>query len=382
MNFDKLTEFLDYYMPMIGIIGSDTVIYKDHEPIYRHSAGYDNFILKTPFKEDAMFNIYSCTKVLAGVAAAQLVERGEILVTDPVYAYFPEYADLKVKVKDENGNVIGEKPCEKTMLIKHLLSMTSGLNYNLDKPGVKRVVEATDGRAPTLDVCRAFASEPLEFEPGERYMYGLSLDLIGGIVELVSGMPLRDYIKENILDPLGMNETTFHPDLTKRYRFATQYAKNTETGKPEIVPFEFNRFRFGTEYDSLGAGVVSTVNDYILLMDALANDGVGRTGEKILSKSAIDLMRLNILDENIRKAAFANTQCVGYGYNFGVRTCIEKAEAGNLATIGSFGWDGWKGCLAIADPEKRIAVFHAEHLDGNHPLTLPRLRNAIYSCFD
>ena len=382
MNCDKLNDFLDYYLPMTGTPGSDTIIYKDHEQIYRHTSGYDNKILKTPVKENAMYNIYSCTKILAGVAAAQLVERGEILTNDPVYAYLPEFSSLMIKVKDENGAVIGERPATKPLLIKHLLTMTSGLDYNLDRPAVKKVVENTDGKAPTLDICRAFALDPFDFEPGERYQYSLSLDLMGGIVEVVSGMPLCEYVKENILDPLGMNETAFRPDYTKRDRFATQYAKNAQTGSIEIVPFDFNRFRFGTEYDSLGAGVVSTVNDYILLMDALANDGVGKTKERILSRAAIDLIRTNLLDEKIRKEAFANTQCVGYGYNFGMRTCMNRSESGNLASVGSFGWDGWKGCFAIADPEKRIAVFHAEHLECNHPFILPRLRNAIYSCLD
>ncbi len=382
MNFDKLTEFLDYSLPMLGVIGSDTVIYRDHEPIYRHLSGYDNFLFRTPMRDNSFYNIYSCTKLLAGVAAAQLVERGEILITDPVYAYFPEFRDIKVKIKDENGNVIGEKPAEGPILIKHLLSMTSGLNYDLQRPAIKRVIEETGGRAPTLDICRALAEEPLEFEPGTKYQYGLSLDLIGGIVELVSAMPLRDYIKEYIFDPLGMTETSFHVDQTKRDRFATQYTLNAETGKPEIVPFEQNQFRFGSEYDSLGAGIVTTVNDYILLLDALANGGVGKTGERILSRGAVDLMRTNQLSEKIRREAFANTQCIGYGYGFGVRCCMDKAEAGNLATIGSFGWDGWKSCFAIADPEKHIAIFHAEHLEGNHIIKLPRLRNAIYSCLD
>lgn len=380
MNFDRLTEFLDYSMPMFGVIGSDTVIYRDHEPIYRHLCGYDNFLFRTPMRDNAMYNIYSCTKLLAGVAAAQLVERGEMLITDPVYAYFPEFRDMKVKVKDENGNVIGVRPAEKPMLIKHLLSMTSGLDYTLQRPAIDRVIEETDGRAPTLDVCRALAEEPLDFEPGTDYQYSLSLDLLGGIIELISATPLCEYVKENIFDPLGMNETSFRPDPTKSDRFATQYTKNNKTGKPEIIPFEKNHFRFGTEYDSLGAGIVTTVDDYILLVDALANGGVGKTGERILSRAAVDLMRTNQLSEKIRLETFSHSQCTGYGYGFGVRCCMDKAVSGNLATVGSFGWDGWKSCLAIADPEKHIAIFHAEHLEGNHAIKLPRLRNAIYAC--
>ena len=382
MNFEKLNDFLDYYLPMVGVIGSDTVIYKNHEPIYRYSSGYDNYLLKTPVKRDAFYNIYSCSKVLAGVLTMQLIERGEILANDPVYAYFPEYKDLKVKVKDENGNVIGYKKAENTMLIRHLLTMTSGLNYDLRRPAVQRVIAETDGRAPTLDVCRAIAEDGLEFNPGERYQYGLSLDVIGGIVELVSGMPLGEYVRENVFEPLGMYETAFHPDFSKRDRFATQYTLNSETGGPEIVPFELNQFRFGPEYDSLGAGIFTTVDDYILLLDALANRGVGKTGARIISSRSIDVIRTNLLTEKQRHDAFDGNQCEGFGYGYGVRCVMEKATVGNLATVGSFGWDGWKTCFAHMDVENNIAVFHAEHMENSHSVILPRLRNVIFSCLD
>ncbi|MBR5818069.1 MAG: beta-lactamase family protein, partial [Clostridia bacterium] len=130
MNFQPLKDFLDGYLSMLGIPGSDTSIYLDHKEIFRYSAGYDNILLKTPMRQDLIYNIYSCTKIATMVATAQLIERGEISLLDPVYAYIPEFRDVKVKVTDERGNVVGSRPATRPMLIKHLVSMTSGLNYN------------------------------------------------------------------------------------------------------------------------------------------------------------------------------------------------------------------------------------------------------------
>ena len=109
MNFQPLRDFLDQYLPMLGVPGSDTVIYKDHKEIFRHTSGYDDIVNKTPLRKDAIYNIYSCTKVATGVAALQLIEKGEILLSDPVYAYIPEFRELTVEIKDESGNVTETK---------------------------------------------------------------------------------------------------------------------------------------------------------------------------------------------------------------------------------------------------------------------------------
>ena len=187
MNFQPLRDFLDYYLTSLGVPGSDTVIYKDHKEIFRHASGYDDVLNKAPIKQDAIYNIYSCTKVATGVAALQLIERGELLLSDPVYAYIPEFRDPVVEVKDECGNVVDVRPAKKTMLIGHLLSMTSGMKYDLKNAVIREVKDATGGRAPTVKTCAAMAKIPLIAEPGDVYNYGLSLDVMGAIVEIVSG---------------------------------------------------------------------------------------------------------------------------------------------------------------------------------------------------
>lgn len=368
---------------MLEIPGTDTVIYQNHREIFRHTTGFDSIEKQTMLTPDRLYNIYSCSKIATAVAALQLIERGEILATDPVYAYFPEYKNLTVKVYGENGNVTGIRPAEKQMLIQHLLTMTSGLNYDLDSPSIKAVVASTGGKAPTLDVCRAIANEPLEFDPGEKYNYSLSLDVMAGIVELVSGEKFSDYMQNNVFAPLGMKETAYHVDESKRDRFAAHYEYIAGKGRGAEIPFESNRYRLGTEFDSGGAGVVSSVDDYILLIDALANGGVGKTGERILSSRSIDVMRTNALTPEQIKNQFAiHPYTHGYGYGYGVRMKLADTPSGILASTGEFGWDGAKLCLAMADPSINLAVFHAEHMGGLHSIVVPRLRNVIYACLD
>ena len=381
MNFQPLKDFLDYYLPSIGVPGSDTVIYMDHEEIFRHTTGYDSLALRTPLQNDRIYNLYSCSKPATAVAALQLIERGELVVTDPVYAYLPEYKNLTVKVKDRDGRVIGTSPAEKTMLIRHLLTMTSGMSYNLQSDAIKQSVSATAGRAPTVKVCRAMAGEPLEYEPGEQYNYGLSLDVLAAVVEVISGKRFADYMADNVFLPLGMKDTSYHLDESKRDRFAVQYCRDEVTYAAREVPFEQNQFRFGPDYDSGGAGVISTVDDYILLFDALANGGVGKNGNRILSDRSIELMRANALTP-AQMEKFSVLWNSGYGYGYGVRTNVDPYPAGNLAPKGVFGWDGWKLSIGHADPDNRLAVFHAEHMGDMHSIVIPRLRNVIYSCLD
>ena len=379
MNFQPLRDFMDNYLPTLGVPGTDIVIYKNHEEIFRYQSGFDSLKSGTPVNPNALYHMYSCTKVATCVAATQLIERGEILTTDPVFAYLPEYADIKVKHTLPDGTV-QVRPAEKVLTIEHLLTMTGGLDYDIDRPAIKRVIQQTNGRAPTLDIVRAIPEDPFIFEPGSRYQYSLCLDVIGGLVELVSGMSLGEYFKKNIFEPLGMTETSFGVTEDKLARMATQYQYNAETGEVTEIPKAENRFNFGTEYHSGGAGLISSVKDQILFADALVNYGVGKNGNRILSKVGVELMSANHLDP-ISLADFTKIgQVKGYGYGYGVRTNINPIINGNLSPVGEFGWDGARGSYLSADPKNRVAFFYAEHMGGLHPVILPRLRNVVYSC--
>ncbi len=381
MDFSRLKDFLDYYLPMLGVPGSDTVIFKDHEQIFRHQSGYDNLKYRTPMRADAIHHVYSCTKILTAVAVLQLIERGEILINDPIHVYFPEYKNIQVAKRTSDGKVRHEK-AKNPILIRHLLSMTSGLDYNINRSSINRVKKETNGRCPTLDIVRALPEDPLIFEPGEKYCYGLSYDVLGGLIELISGMKLGDYMKKNIFEPLGMKDSTFEIGMHNYERVANQYEYDS-VGRCAIeVLKDSNVMRFGSEYQSGGAGLISTVEDFILLTDALANGGVGKNGARILSSASVKLLSSSALTPEQQKYFEVGAQNLGYDYGLGVRVMRDSVTGGSLVSKGAFGWDGMKMCFSVSDPEKRIAIFHAEEISCMNPILLPRLLNVIYSCFD
>ena len=177
-----------------------------------------------------------------------------------------------------------------------------------------------------------------------------------------------------------MTETTFgipaRADFKERLATPYIYDEANDSHDLDGIPRHF----LTPEYDSGGAGLVSTLNDYILFVDALANGGVGANGARILSPSTIDLMRTNFLDEHQRRT-MTWTQLSGYGYGLGVRTHIDHTKSGSLGPDGEFGWQGAAGTMVIADPSNRLAVFYAQHMrNSQEPYILPRLRNVVYAC--
>lgn len=380
MNFQKLKDFLDFYVPMLGVPGSDTVVYKDHEEIFRYQSGVEDLRFRTPVRDNATYNLYSCTKVATCTAAMQLIERGEILAYDPLYAYIPEFKNVKVRTVPEDGKVELREP-ESPILIKHLFAMMSGFDYNLSRSAISRVKEESEGKCPTLDIIRALPEDPLIFDPGERYQYSLSHDILGGLIEVVSGQKLGDYMRENIFEPLGMNNTGF--DLTEKRLelMAPQYNYDAKEKHAIEIPKSMNIYRFGSEYQSGGAGLISTADDYILLADALAHHGMGRSGNRILASRTVDLMRSTLLTPEQNKA-YATDYHLGYNYCYGVRAMTNPAEAGSLVPKGTFGWDGAKMSFIFSDPTNRVAIFHATHVGGCHSILIPRIMNLIYSGLD
>ena len=376
MDFRPLTHFLDTYLPMLGIPGSETSIWVDREEVYRYCSGFDHPATFAPTKRNAIYNLYSCTKISTMCALLTLLERGEVTLGDPVYAYLPAFRDLTYQVRRADGST-EILPCKKVMTIRHLMTMTSGLTYNLDTPAIREVQARTGGRCPTVDTVSAFAAAPLSFEPGTDYQYSLSHDVVGAIVEVVSGKSLGAYMKEVLFDPIGMRDTGFAiPADTARY--SSQF--DLVDGRVTEIPFTRNPFRFGTEYESGGAGLFSTVDDYVLLADTLTHMGLAKNGNRILSPASVNLLRTNAVEGRCLESFRAMGPVMqGYGYGLGVRVNMEPNVIGNLATVGLFGWDGAKLSLLIADPEKRVSVFHAEHLGHYHALVIPRLRTVIYS---
>lgn len=377
MDFTRLTQFLDS-LSEIGIPGVDMRIFQDRHEIYRHSAGFRDREAGIPISGDELYNLYSVSKIFTCAAALTLYERGKFLMTDPVYEYLPAYRNLNVRIGRGNGEFI-VRPAREAMTLRHLFTMCSGLSYDLTSPSILEAVKATGGRAPTVEIASAFAKEPLQFEPGTHWRYSLSHDVLAAVVEVISGKRFSQYVKENIFDPCGMTRSGYHADAQIEARMASQYRFDAALNNSVQIS-KANPYKFGPDYESGGAGMISYVDDCMKFADAMCSGGVAATGERILSSRTIDLMRTNHLGPE-QMPDFDWIQFKGYGYGLGVRTMVDPSMSGSPGPMGEFGWGGAAGAYMLIDPENHLCAYYAQHmLENKEPYVHPRLRNILYSC--
>lgn len=379
MSFKELEAFMDYIAKW-RIPGADCAVYYKNESVFRYSAGYADVKSKKPITPDNLYYLYSASKVITCAAALQLFEKGKFLLTDPVWEYLPEFKAMYVQKRMENGEIQLVK-ANKSITVRDLFTMSAGLTYNLVTPSIQAVMKKTDNKCPTREIIKAIANEPLMFEPGTHWNYSLCHDVLGGLIEVISGKVFSEYLEENIFEPLEMKDTGFYPDDKKIRRMAAQYRFDDVANIAAEIPLT-NEFRFGSGYESGGAGLISSVDDYIRFANALCNKGKFKNGERILSERTIDLMRTNHLDETSLKD-FNWIQMSGYGYGLGVRTMIDRAKGGSLSPIGEFGWGGAAGAYVMIDPDNKVSVFYAQHmLNNQEPYVHPRIRNIVYKCLE
>ncbi|MEK4366045.1 serine hydrolase domain-containing protein [Paenibacillus sp. FSL M8-0212] len=376
MDFKPLASFIDR-MTSWRIPWAEVLVMHRNDTVFHYRNGYANLEEKTPIGDGAIFNLYSMTKIMTCVAGLQLVEKGEMLLSDPLSDYLPEYAEMTVKKTMANGEIRLEK-ATRTITVRDLFTMTAGFSYDVGCPSIQEAVKSTNGTLPTRDFARALAKEPLLFEPGTHWNYSMCHDVLGALVEVVSGKSFGTYLRDEITGPLGMNDTAFNLNDEQQTRLIPQYAYNDELEK--AVRLDGNGFRVGTELESGGAGLLSTVSDYALFLNALTGRGTSPEGVRILSQASVELMRTDHLNEMTR-GDYSWDHMYGYGYGLGVRTHISKAGSGSLSPIGEFGWSGAAGCMAIIDPDSELTVMYAQHLlNSQEPYVQRRLRNVVYSC--
>ncbi len=377
MDFQPLTNYLDS-IPLLGVPGSDCIVQQGYDVVYRHQVGCSDRENAIPMDGHERFFLYSASKIITCVAALQLFEQGKFLMSDPLYTIFPEYRTMTIEHLQDNmekKTTMAQNP----ITIGQLFTMTAGFNYNLEVDALKQVVADTGGSAPTLEVIRAFAKAPLHYEPGTHWSYGLAHDVLGGVVESISGQTLGQYMETHIFAPLEMKQTGFQKPDGSNAPTMQQYRRDPETGVVSLIPLE-NAYVLGRDYQCGGAGLISTVEDYSKFVLALANGGVGKNGAVILAPRTIELMATNHLDQRLM-ADYTRPQLIGYGYGLGVRTLVDKAKGGSLSPLGEFGWSGAAGAYILIDPVHKISMFYAQHmLDSLEPHIHPRLRNILYTC--
>ncbi len=374
MRFQELADYIDS-LPEVGVPGCDLILYQDHKEIFRHMAGWRDAEKTQPMRGDETYWIYSCTKVFTSCAAMQLIEQGRLNLDDPVSRYIPAYADLTVK--DGGGKV---RPAERTMTVRHLMSMQSGLSYDLEAPGILAVQKETGGKATTRQIVEGFVRDPLEFEPGTDFLYSLSHDVLAVVIEEVTGMKFSEYLQKYLFDPLGLKTVGFSLTKEKEARMCAAFMAD-DNGIPLPVGHTISKvdYKLSDEYESGGAGLLCDVQDYITFADALACGGIGKNGARILTPEMIQLWTANQLIAKSRKT-FDEWKRMGYSYGLGVRTRVDP-DMGGKGQLGEFGWDGAASAWAMADPCNHLSAYFAMHVRSfgySYDVIHPKIRDLIY----
>ena len=374
MNIEKLKKYLNS-LEAEGIPSVDCQVYQNHELIFRHFNGYADIDRKRKMEGNELYLMFSATKLITMTAALQLIERNQLDLEQSVSELLPQYTGLKV-IRDNQA-----VPARNILRVRHLLSMQSGLDYDLQRAGILRVLGEKGQQATTQELVNSFIETPLLFEPGEHFEYSLSHDVVGAIIEVVSGRSLGEYFKENIFEPLEMRNTFFAKPMNHNERLVTQYMYDMDKHvSKEMEPSCC--YQLSEAYESGGAGLISCVEDFGRFADALACGGVSAKGIRILQGASIELMKTNMLGQTQLEDFVNRMGRVGYGYGCGVQMLMEPELCNAKAPAGIFGWDGAAGACIIMDPMNHISLVYAQHVRGcgyAYSTIHPRLRDLLYT---
>lgn len=363
------------------IAGAVTLVIRHGHIAWFKSQGMMDREAGKPMRPDAMFRICSMTKPITSLAVMMLYEEGRFLLDDPVSNYLPEFKNPKVLVKPATGESYSI-PATREITIRDLLRHTSGLTYHwnadlgprYESAGVASGLLEYDGTI--ADSVKKLAGVPLLFNPGDRFEYSLGVDVLGRLVEVVSGKPLDEFFRTRIFEPLGMKDTYFYPPENKLDRLATAYTYDADQGLKRFpdTPMKEGSFVYSADYASRGpkklfsggAGLVSTAMDYARFCQMMLDEGkVGNT--RLLSRKSVELMTHDQLGK------IGPEQ--GFGLGFGVSGM--KSPLSELGSPGEYNWGGFFYTGFTIDPkEQMIVVFMAQlHPTGN--LTLEREVNVL-----
>ena len=369
------------------LAGLNALVLKDGEEKFYADAGYANIEEKRPFKRDTIVRLYSQSKPVTAAAAMLLIQDGIIEPYESVGDYIPSFKKQEIVEKGVRRPVREDRP----MFIKDLLDMTSGLVYPfINTPaevGTGKLYDemierfSTGDMMSTMEFAERLGEVPLNFQPGEHFQYGTSADVLGAVIEKASGMKLSEFMNERLFKPLNMKDTAFYVPAEKKDRFATAYICN---GEDTPKPYSGNNLGIRDDgnknaFESGGAGLFSTIDDYANFARMLMNGGTFE-GKEILTRRTVEFMT-NAKLTPWQQQDLYSWQCLG-GFSYGnlMRIMKEPEKAGIMAGMGEYGWDGWLGPYFVNDPESRTTfLMLTQRTDyGTGPVTR-KIRNVIFS---
>ena len=381
-RLSRLTETLHDYAGRQRLSGGVALILRDGHAVVHEAFGKLDVESETPMPHDALFRIASQTKAIISVGVMMLQEEGALLISDPVGNYLPEFSETTVAVpqEDEDRGWVAV-PAKRSMTIRDLLMHTAGISYGYgtaaelwNEAGIQGWY-LSDRDEPIREIVRRMAALPFDAHPGERYVYGYANDILGALIEEVSGMALDLFLKERLFDPLGMHDTRFFVPEDQASRLATVYSATGEQGivrapDPGGSVGQGHYLTGPRTTFSGGAGLVSTATDYARFLQMMLNGGE-LDGHRVLSPRTVELMTVDHLDG----VAFRP----GLGIGLGFDVVIDLGKRGVPGAMGDFGWGGAYHSTYWTSPQDRlVVVFFTQLIPSGGSDIHGKLRTLLY----
>ena len=378
-RLERIADLTHRYVDEGKMPGTDVLVARRGQVVYRDTYGMADIEAGRKLEEDTIYRIYSMTKPIASIALMQLVEKGEVLLHNPVYRYIPSFREARVYAGGgaEDYTTV---PLERPVTVHDILTHMSGLSTGFQVGPVGDIYRAAGlgfgFRGLTLeDYCDKLASLPLAFQPGSRWMYSSATDVVGRVVEVASEMSLDAYLDEHIFRPLGMTDTAFWVPEDKQDRFAQCYMREDKRLKP--FPGAYLQ---PPKLQSGAGGLVGTMDDYHRFATALVRGGEGASGERIIGRKTLEYMAMNHLPGGVDLQTYggegaSETAMPGVGFGLGFGVVIDPPANQSLASTGEFMWGGAASTAFWIDPAEEISVVFMTQLfpSGAFPIR-PQLR--------
>lgn len=385
----RLDQHIQQFIKNGAMPGGVFLVARQGKIVYHKAFGQQSLNHNNPYQINDIFRLASMTKAFTTVAIMQLIEQGKLRLDDPIFYFIPAFAKSTV-LQDYNAadTTFTTVPAKNKITIRHLLTHTSGITYGNFNPGKIEAIYTkigannfglSDPNTTTEEMVNTIAKLPLIFEPGDRYMYGLNMEVLGRIVEVVSQIPLNQYFKQHIFEPLGMKDTDFYLEKSKHNRVVPTYTYNnnkqqvmgSETEFGQILPYP--TWTDNNHYSG-GGGASGTAMDYAIFIQTLLNDGV-YNGKRILSRKSIEVMTsdqllLQTLAGKGRKEGLGRTMGLGFGLT------TEVGQATSYKSPGTFEWGGFFNTKFFIDPQEELIFVGMTQIV---PFTRPDFWDKMYA---
>ena len=377
---ERVESIIAAYVAENQCAGANVLVRRHGKEVLYAEHGMASIEEGRPIQRDSIFRLYSQTKPITAAAVMILAERGLIDLMDGVDRYLPGFCNPQIV--DAQGNLTR---APRAPWIMELLGMTAGLCYPGDDPAgqcAARVFEEAHdairrgGGIPTVEFMNRLGEQPLAFQPGSHWRYSTCADVLGAVVEVVSGKRFGEFLREELFIPLEMPDTGFYVPEEKRDRFVTCYVR----GKDSLTPWTGMNLACGVydrdpAFESGGAGLVSTLEDYSHFADMMMNGGVWN-GRRILSPASVKFLTTPQLSDDVRRDMWDSLS--GYSYGKLCRVCVEPGRVAGLALPGEYGWDGWLGSYYANFPHEGITLLSMQNTtDTGTAGVVRKVRNAL-----